>query len=74
MLFLSFRIDFMILLITFKVPYGLTPSYIAELLLPYEPEIRASDPKARLYWPFLRGSGLKVTRLLQSALDLPVRP
>ncbi|KAF7662068.1 hypothetical protein LDENG_00246030 [Lucifuga dentata] len=32
-----FRIEFKILLITFKALLGLAPSYITEMLTPYEP-------------------------------------
>ena len=34
----SYRIDFKILLITFKALHGLAPSYIKDLLVPYKPE------------------------------------
>ena len=51
-----FRIDFKILLITFKARSGLAPSYIADILIPYEParSLRSSGgalltvPKSRL--------------------------
>ena len=45
----SYRIDFKLLLITFKALHGLAPSYIKDLLDPYKPErtLRSSD-KARL--------------------------
>ena len=51
-----FRVDFKILLITFKALNGHAPSYISELLVPYEPErsLRSSGrgllvvPKSRL--------------------------
>lgn len=36
----EFRIDFKILLITFKSRYGLRPGYISELLTPYESEFK----------------------------------
>ena len=41
----NFRIDFKILLITFKALHGLAPSYIADLLKPYEPArcLRSAD-------------------------------
>ena len=41
----SFRIDFRVLLIAFKSLNGLGPSYLADLLLPYEPSqtLRSSD-------------------------------
>ena len=51
-----FRIDFKTLLITFKARLGLAPSYITEMLTPYEPvrSFRSSGgallavPKSRL--------------------------
>ena len=51
-----FRIDFKILLITFKARSGLAPSYITDILIPYEParSLRSLDralltlPKSRL--------------------------
>ena len=51
-----FRIDFKILLITFKARLGLAPSYVTEMLTPYEPvrSLRSSGggllavPKSRL--------------------------
>ena len=41
----SFRIDFKILLTTFKALRGLAPSYISDMLTPYEPvrSLRSSD-------------------------------
>ena len=41
----SYRIDFKILLITFKAFYGMAPSYIVDLLKPYTPErnLRSAD-------------------------------
>ena len=41
----SFRVDFKILLITFKAQHGLAPRYISEMLKPYKPErtLRSAD-------------------------------
>uniref|UniRef100_A0A3Q3FRJ7 Reverse transcriptase domain-containing protein n=1 Tax=Labrus bergylta TaxID=56723 RepID=A0A3Q3FRJ7_9LABR len=60
------RIDFKILLITFKARTGLAPSYITELLTPYEPA-RSLRSSGGASWSFQsRDLKLKVTGPFQS--------
>ncbi len=41
----SFRVDFKILMLTYKVLHGLAPQYLSELLIPYAPkrDLRSSE-------------------------------
>ena len=65
------RIDFKILLITFKAQSGLAPSYIKDILIPYEParSLRSSDralltiPKSRLKTKWDRVFAIRAPRL-----------
>jgi len=58
-----FKIDFKVLLITFKARLCLAASYIAEMLIPYEP-LAAFDPQVGPFWPFQsRAWNLKLTVL-----------
>ena len=76
----SYRIDFKILLITFKALHGLAPVYIADLLEPHKPvrSLRSSD-KALLDPPntscVTRGDRAFAARapLLWNALPLNLR-
>ena len=76
----SFRIDFKILLITFKALHGLAPIYITEMLVPYRPvrSLRSAD-RALLVPPsthrVTRGDRAFVARapLLWNALPLALR-
>ena len=80
MLPVSYRIDFKILLITFKALHGLAPVYIADLLEPHKPvrSLRSSD-KALLDPPntscVTRGDRAFAARapLLWNALPLNLR-
>ena len=71
-----FRIDFKILLITFKARRGLAPSYITDMLTPYEParSLRSSGgallavPKSRLKSKGDRAFSIRAPRLWN---DLP---
>ena len=72
----SFRIDFKILLMTFKAVHGLSPSYISDLLVPYTPvrNLRSSGsgllsiPKVNLKTKGDRAFSVRAPRLWN---DLP---
>lgn len=70
----KFRVDFKILLLTFKALHGLAPSYLTDLLKPYVPDrnLRSSDsallvvPKSRLITKGDRAFSIKAPRLWNS--------
>ncbi len=73
----SLRINFKILLITFKALHGLAPCYILDLLTPYEPvrTLRSlgrgvlSIPESRLISRGDRAFAVRAPRLWNEALD-----